>query len=341
MKTHDAELRRITDLLRSNTRGMKITRIASELSMNRNAASKYLEILLMTGQVEVLEHGMSRIFILSRKTAIPTMLDGSSDLILVLDHEMRIARANENFLKFTGMKPDDILGRRVDAAGLSLLAKPPVPEKIRQARFGEDVRTGVKEILADGRELFLDIRFTPAVFNDGNRGITIVISDITEEKKRQEAADNESRKLVEGVLSCIDDAVILLEFRSGAVSFLNPAARTLFGYPDKYPGTDEGLLSAIAGTDAGDAGRLEKAFRLRGYFETESRMKRNGGSEFPASLQLRPVYDTNGGIRNIVMIVRDLSAGTRSGQPDLSGARDPVLERSPCRLPGATWNPVI
>ena len=71
MKTHDAELQRIKDLIRDNPKGMKITRIARTLGMNRNAAAKYLEILLMTGQVEVFEHGMSKIFILSRRDRHP------------------------------------------------------------------------------------------------------------------------------------------------------------------------------------------------------------------------------------------------------------------------------
>ena len=54
MKTHDAELARIKDLLRDHQRGMKISGIAKEISMNRNAVAKYLEVLLMTRQVEML-----------------------------------------------------------------------------------------------------------------------------------------------------------------------------------------------------------------------------------------------------------------------------------------------
>jgi DNA-binding IclR family transcriptional regulator len=63
MKTHDPELQQIKNLLRNNPKGMKISKIARELEMNRNAAAKFLEILLMTGQVEMFEHGMSKIFL--------------------------------------------------------------------------------------------------------------------------------------------------------------------------------------------------------------------------------------------------------------------------------------
>ncbi|MDD1696481.1 MAG: histidine kinase, partial [Methanoregula sp.] len=98
MKTHDTELQRIKDLLRDNPKGIKITRISRELAMNRNAVAKFLEILLMTGQVEMLEHGMSKIFILSRCTRIPTMLDRSEDLIIILDQKMKISLVNDNYL---------------------------------------------------------------------------------------------------------------------------------------------------------------------------------------------------------------------------------------------------
>ena len=107
MKTHEAELQQIKDLLRDHPKGLKITRIARELAMNRNAAAKFLEILLMTGQVEVVEHGMSKIFILSRRISIPTMLDRSDDLILILDKDMKISSVNENYLAFTGLKREE------------------------------------------------------------------------------------------------------------------------------------------------------------------------------------------------------------------------------------------
>jgi PAS domain S-box-containing protein len=330
MKTHDAELKLITDLLRDNPKGLKITRIAQKLGMNRNAAAKYLEILLMTGQVEVLEHGMSKIFILSRRTGIPTMLDGSSDMILVIDSLMNVSRVNDNYLKFAGMKQENLLGKRVDGCGLPILMNPLVLDKIHRARFGEDVRTEVKEAGRDGREYFFDIRLTPAVFNDGRRGITIIIGDVTQEKKMRETAADEGRKLVEGILSCIDDAVVLLDSRSGAISFLNPAAQTMFGYgPDEYTGREAGFLAGKTGAIPVWGQNLADAFHRQGHYKTESRMKRNNGTEFSASLQLRPIYDSSGGLRNLVMIVRDLPVGTGTGLAVAHDTREPVMPLPP------------
>jgi len=325
MKTHDAELQRIKDLIRDNPKGIKITQIARTLGMNRNAAAKYLEILLMTGQVEVFEHGMSKIFILSRKTGIPTMLDGSSDLILVVDSGMKVSRVNDNYLRFAGMKQEELVGKRADGSGLPVLSNPLIRDKIRQAQFGEDVRTEVEEAGADGRVFFFDVRLTPAVFNDGTRGITVSISDITRERKMQETAADESRKLVEGILSCMDDAVILLDSRSGTISFLNPAARVMFGYgPIEYTGKGAGSLACTTGTIPLYNANLTDALRQDGYFETELPMRRHDGSEFPASLQYRPVYDTKGGIRNLVIVVRDLTVNSGARPEGIRDAWDPA-----------------
>ena len=242
MKTHDAELLKIKDLLRNNPKGMKITRIARDLAMNRNAAAKFLEILLMTGQVEMLEHGMSKIFILSRKTSIPTMLDRSSDFIIVLDRDMKISQVNDNFLKFSGRLREDILGKRPDTTGLPVIGRQPFFDKIREAHYGTDTRTEVKETFS-GEVVFFDVRLTPTIFNDGKQGITIIIEDITQQKKSERSL----RKMVEEILSCIDDAVILLDSRTGAVLFVNPAAEKMFGYkPEECVGKDFGFLFGVA-----------------------------------------------------------------------------------------------
>jgi hypothetical protein len=42
MKTHEEELQQIKGLLRDHPKGLKITRIARELAMNRNAAANSL-----------------------------------------------------------------------------------------------------------------------------------------------------------------------------------------------------------------------------------------------------------------------------------------------------------
>lgn len=305
MKTHEEELQQIKDLLRDHPKGLKITRIARDLAMNRNAAAKFLEILLMTGQVEVVEHGMSKIFILSRRISIPTMLDRSDDLILILDQDMKVTSVNENYLAFTGLKREDILAKRPDIIRLPLIGTGPLIDRIRQSHFGADIRTEIREI-KDKKEFFFDVRLTPTVFNDGTRGITIIIGNITQEKKELETVNDEKRTLVEGILSCIDDAVILLDFRAATILFANPAALRMFNLSQReLVGKTFGIFTDITSVIPKYPEKLYDAFRKQGYFETESRVKRNTSGEFTANLHLRPIYNSHGDVNNIVMVVRD------------------------------------
>jgi PAS domain S-box-containing protein len=305
MKTHEAEIQQIKDLLRDHPKGLKITRIARELAMNRNAAAKFLEILLMTGQVEALEHGMSKIFILSRRISIPTMLDRSEDLILILDRDMKISSVNENYLAFTGLKREALLGNRPDTICLPLIGSCPLFDRIRESHFGADIRTEVREII-DKKEFFFDVRLTPTVFNDGTRGITIIIGNITREKKMLESVTDEKRTLVEGILSCIDDAVILLDSCTATILFANPAALRMFDLSQReLVGKSPGILPDIACVIQKYPESLYDAFRKQGYFETESRMKRNGSEEFAVNLHFRPIYNPHGDVNKIVMVIRN------------------------------------
>jgi PAS domain S-box-containing protein len=444
MKTHDAELRQIKDLLYENPKGMKITRIARALAMNRNATAKFLEILLMTGQVELIEHGMSKIFILSRRTSIPTMLDRSQDFILVLDRNRKIYEANENYLKFSGVSRDEVLGKRPEETNLPVIGRQPVQDRIRQAQYGADSRFELKEVFV-GREFFFDIRITPTAFNDGTRGITLIIGDVTLEKKRDQslreseahfrtlfgespigtavfgqsgelvnanpaflsafggqsrtnlAAKNlfvmeglspgsraaldhgevvkfetgitnaiqkhpegsvteeirleiqvtpvslvpgeprtgylaqvssthpqpahaghsftdENPKLIEEILACIDDAVILLDPGTLSIAFMNPAAGKIFGYlQGEWKGKPVGLLGGDSRIIHGYRDTFSEGLKNGEYIETAMDLHRKGGARFPAQISCRPIFHESGRMQNIVMVVRDITGQDENG----------------------------
>ena len=166
-------------------------------------------------------------------------------------------------------------------------------DKIREAYYGTDIRAEVKDILS-GEEFFFDVRLTPTIFNDGKQGITIIIEDITQQKKSERLL----RKMVLEILSCIDDAVILLDSCTTAISFVNPATEKMFGLkPGECVGKDLGVQFGIDEMHFVYSGKLQDEFGMRGYYETESRLKRQGSKEFPVTLHLRPIYDDTGQVK--------------------------------------------
>ena len=55
----------IKQCLRSHPRGLTISDLASKLNMNRNLTAKYLDMLLISGQVEMQVMGAAKVYFLS------------------------------------------------------------------------------------------------------------------------------------------------------------------------------------------------------------------------------------------------------------------------------------
>jgi DNA-binding IclR family transcriptional regulator len=73
---------KIIDILKENPQGLSITGILKEIGINRNTAGRYLETLLVSGQVEMRHFGMAKIYALSNRVPQSAMLSISSDLVL-------------------------------------------------------------------------------------------------------------------------------------------------------------------------------------------------------------------------------------------------------------------
>ena len=118
----------------------------------------------------------------------------------------------------------------------------------------------------------------------------------------------ENRRILEEILSCIDEAVILLDSGASTICFVNKAAEKVFGScAGDFPGKDPALLLEYPSVTGEYLATLRAAFRDTGSYEAESVLKRNNGQEFSAKQQYRPIFDDDGRILNIVAVIRDVS----------------------------------
>ncbi|MBP1928788.1 PAS domain S-box-containing protein [Methanolinea mesophila] len=179
------KITRIKRFLKSRPKGLTISDISSALKINRNSVAKYLEILLITGQVEVKIFGNAKVYYLSSRVPISSMLRFASELILVLDFEGRITEVNDNFLDFFGRKRDDLVGN-----GIQSLDFPPFRELSPQTLLQKAAVQG--EVSSEARfthhegEKYLRFKIIPTVFEDGGDGTTIIMEDITLPKQFEE-----------------------------------------------------------------------------------------------------------------------------------------------------------
>ncbi len=99
--------------LRSHKRGLTISDLSSKIKQNRNLVARYLDMLLISGQVEMQVIGAAKVYFLSHRVPISAMLEFSSDYVIVLDTEQKIIQVNERVLALLSEKREDT-GRKND-----------------------------------------------------------------------------------------------------------------------------------------------------------------------------------------------------------------------------------
>lgn len=266
--------RKIRTLLKARPKGLIITEIAQQLGINRNSAAKYLEILLFTGQVEVRQIGMAKIYTVSQRVPLSGLLRFAREQIVVVDDEGRIIQANDQLLDFWRLPREALLGERfdrVDRAPLRGLVLPAADGT------GEAERRDLS-FEYDGRTVHCRVSLIPTVFEDGGNGCTVIIEDLTAEREyERQIAENEAR-----YRAVVEDQTELIarHLPDMTVTFANDACRRFFGTEQ----ADQGALDVTTFLSPED---------MRGI----SDIRKNLSAESPIAHYLHQVRNRNGDIR--------------------------------------------
>ena len=266
-------LSRIKEVLKVNPRGMNVTEVAGEIKMNRQSVAKYLEMLVMSGHVDVRTFGPSKVYYLSQRMPISAMLSLSYDFIILLDKQLKVLNVNDKFLELTGVGRDDILYKSVDHLAFPIQFEPSIMPNIKDALQGTE--SGVEAYYKKkGMESFYSIKFIPMVLEDGEKGITIIFEDITK-KKRIENAIKESEEKFRSVIEQSMDGMILSDERGTVIEY-NRAMEKITGV-ERREVLGKPLWEAHH-VMFGDDPEVEK--RLRGISKRIQSFLQTGASDF-------------------------------------------------------------
>jgi PAS domain S-box-containing protein len=181
MPAYTVELERIERLLKEQPKGLTITEISDALDLNRNSAAKYLDVLLTSGRVEQRTVGPAKIFFLSQRLPLQAMLNFSTECIVVLDKDMNVTQANEEYLRFVGKDRESIIGEH--GASLPIIADQYVASKLRPAALeGKEFRCDVS-VRKTNAEHYFHVRLVPSTFADGSAGVAVLAEEITKRKQ--------------------------------------------------------------------------------------------------------------------------------------------------------------
>jgi len=226
MDLYQDEHIQIKKILKDSPHGMSVTEIARAIDKNKHSVGRYLDILHVSGQVEMRTYGKAKVFSLSSRIPINTMLGFASDLIIVLDREFRIVKINDSFLQLIKKTREEITGKNVLFLPIADPSVEPLIEKIKTS-----LNSGVFDpnaVIQIDVNHFYRQKIIPTVFDDGAQGMTIILEDISDQKIADRsllASEERFRLMAEN----IRDGLIISE--NGKMVYANRRVEEIFGYP--------------------------------------------------------------------------------------------------------------
>ena len=228
MQDYQQELVAIKDLLKKNPEGMSVTDISKALKKNKNTIGRYLDILLISGQVDMRAYGMAKVYTISQRVPLSAMLSYSKELIMVLDDAQRIIDINDNFLNLLQLSRKDTLGKNIAFLQSPVADVHELLESIT-ANGGEKEITVTFPIKDKGERIF-HLKCIHTVFDDGRKGTTVILRDVTEHiLAEREIRESEERFRM--MADNIQDGLIILE--NGKIVYANKRIAEITGYSIK------------------------------------------------------------------------------------------------------------
>ena len=195
MEDYQTEILQIQQILKENPKGMTVTDISRKIKINRNSVAKYLDIMRTSGIVEMITFGPAKVFFPSRRVPIPTMLDLTSDYILIVDKDMRVIMINDSFLDFVNTDRISLIGQNIEEffakkfdGCLDIISE--IRDAINGTHSSKDINFKINE-----EHTFLKIRVVPTTFEDGKFGVTIIIKNITDQKIAEQTLRENEKQL--------------------------------------------------------------------------------------------------------------------------------------------------
>lgn len=220
-------LSQIKSILKNNPKGMSVTDISHRLKMNRNSVAKYLDILSISGQVEMRTFGPAKVYFLSQRVPLGAMLNHTAEYILVLDSGLRVIQINDRFLEFLQEDRDYYLGKTLEETAIPIVSEQVIQDKILETFTKKEVKLEVQYTQADG-DLFFRVKLISTVFDDGTPGVTIILEEVTSQK-RAEIALKESEQRFREMVEVSPYPISIID-PHGKYLYFNSRFTEVFGY---------------------------------------------------------------------------------------------------------------
>jgi PAS domain S-box-containing protein len=143
--------------------------------------------------------------------------------------------ANEVLLKFLGSTQNDLYGKNIEYTSLVTIFDDAFSLLVKKVRAGLKGVEWTGELSLKNKDVIFSCRIKPAVFEEGQRGVSLILEDITERKRseqRVKESERQFRLLAENSLDMIHRHT-----PNDVCIYISPASKTILGYnPDELIG---------------------------------------------------------------------------------------------------------
>lgn len=200
MDSYQQEILQIKQILRDNPKGMTVTDISRKIKVNRNSVAKYLDIMRISGMVEMITFGPAKVFFPSRRVPVLHMLNFTSDYILIFDKDLKIILINDTCLEFMKAQREELIGQIIDNTIFSFLREnSEIENAIDESLEGKTKQKEVFLKMDDG-DIYFTVKIIPTTFEDGRHGVTVILKNNTSHKIAENAlreSEENFRKLLD------------------------------------------------------------------------------------------------------------------------------------------------
>jgi len=299
---------RIKRILKWQPRGMTISDLASGMHMNRNLVAKYLDMLLISGQVEMQVIGAAKVYYLSRRVPISALLNFSTDLVIVVDTDERILQVNELVPALLDETKDALVGKLLEEIHNPFLVALYQPQAKQGSRAKHEPMTDTSYDFScpvRGEDRHFRAKKVPTAFEDGSDGFTYIVEDVTTRKKYEEMLKiSEAR--YRGLIQSSGEAIIGSSADGSIISW-NPAAERLFGYNEgEVHNKPINMLVPPAGhTSLNDVLlRIGQGESIRRH---DMKMQKKDNTPVDVLITISPIFGDGGAVTGASSIARDIT----------------------------------
>ncbi len=238
------------------------------------------------------------------------ILEATNEGVLRTDANLITDYVNPQMAQMLGYQPSEMIGQphwefvansdRDEAASMAM--------QLRETRRGDRYQRRFRR--KDGTVCIASLSVIPLFGTDGSyRGTLGMVTDITEQAEAAERL-REAQGFLAAVVANVDAGLVTVD-AGGRISYANPAAQRMLGWPGEDPAgrcLGEVVLSLtpsdVSRTD--DDPGLASLIQLTATVQKELSFGRRDGSAFPVSLTASPLMpdDPSGGT---VILFRDVT----------------------------------